>query len=232
MLIIKAHLPTKNLPIRRVLAKLFQSFVYSTLDDSEHNGYKHPNGKVFKSMNFKIAYIENTLHIKYSALNKEHEKNIAQTILFKGLKLGAIHIAQTELSLEQKVYTIRSPLTVGGFVSAAIKDGENSKKKIYLEPKSDTFQKILHNNTLEKYEALFGKPYEGKLAIKLIQQKPRERLFHYSKGVFKAWYGVYEIEASEAMLQMILDTGMGANCMKGAGFLEVVKPQSYLLPNS
>lgn len=226
MLTITAKLPTKNLPIRRVLAKLLQSFIYHSLDNAEHDGYKHPSGKVFKSMNFKIAYVENALHIKYSAMNKEHEKTIAQKILFDGLKLGEIHIAQTELSLEQKIHTLSSPLTVGGFVSAAIKDGENSKKKIYLEPKSDKFQEILHNNTLEKYEALFGKPYEGKLAIKLIQQKPRERLFHYSKGVFKAWYAVYEIEASEAMLQMILDTGMGANCMKGAGFLEVVKSKS------
>ena len=54
MLIITARLPTKNLPIRRVLAKLFQSFVYNQLDPKEHAGYKHPNGKVFKSMNFKI----------------------------------------------------------------------------------------------------------------------------------------------------------------------------------
>lgn len=223
MLTITAKLPTKNLPIRRVLAKLFQSFIYHSLDNAEHDGYKHASGKVFKSMNFKIAYIENELHIKYSALDKKNEETLAKKILFEGLKLGEIHIAQTELSLQQKTYKITSPLKVGGFVSAAIKDGPNSKKKIYLEPQSDKFQEILHNNTLEKYEALFGKPYEGTLTIKLIQQKPRERLFHYSKGVIKAWYGVYEIDASEAMLQMILDTGMGANCMKGVGFVEVVK---------
>jgi CRISPR/Cas system endoribonuclease Cas6 (RAMP superfamily) len=39
----------------------------------------------------------------------------------------------------------------------------------------------------------------------------------------KAWYGVYEITANADMLGMILDTGMGANCMKGLGFLEGVK---------
>ena len=58
MLIISAKLPTKNLPIRRVLPKLFQSFIYKSLDDKEHQGYTHPNGKVFKSMNFKINYMK------------------------------------------------------------------------------------------------------------------------------------------------------------------------------
>ncbi len=223
MLTIKAKLPTKNLPIRRVLAKLFQSFIYHTLDNREHDGYKHPNGKVFKAMNFKIAYIDNEIHIKFVALDKENEKILAQTILLKGLKLGEIHIAQTELSLSDRHYKLQSPMRVGGFVCTNIKDGKLSKKKIYLEPKSDKFQEIIYRNTLEKYEALFGKAYRGELKIKLINQKPKERIFHYSKGLMKAWYGAYEIEADTDMLEMILDTGMGANCMKGVGFLEVVK---------
>lgn len=222
MLIIKAKLPTKNLPIRKVLSKLFQSFIYHTLDNKEHDGYKHANGKVFKAMNFKIIYIDNEIHINYVALEKENEKIIAQKILLEGLKLGEIHIAQTELSLINRHEEQDKSIRVGGFVCANIKDG-TSNKKIYLEPKSHKFQEIVYNNTLEKYEAFFKKSYEGELKIKLINQKPRERIFHYSKGVMKAWYGVYEINGDEDILAMILDTGMGANCMKGLGFLEGVK---------
>lgn len=225
MLDIKATLPSKNLPIRRVLAKLFQSFIYHTLDNKEHEGYQHSNGKVFKAMNFKIAYIENEIHIKFVALESENEKILAQKILLEGLKLGEIHITQVSLSLSQRHRKRQLPLKIGGFISANIKDGKSSKK-IYLEPKSAKFQEIVHNNTLQKYEALFGKPYEGSLSIKLINQKPRERVFHYSKGVMKAWYGVYEIEGNEDILRMILDTGIGANCMKGLGFVEVVKLES------
>jgi len=109
MLIIKATLPTKNLPIRRVLAKLFQSFVYHSLDNKEHTGYKHPNGKVFKAMNFRIVYTEN-------------EKTIATKILLDGLKLGEIHISQTELSLQNRHETKRQEIKVGCFVTCAIKD--------------------------------------------------------------------------------------------------------------
>lgn len=221
MLIIKAKLPTRNLPIRRVLAKLFQSYIYTILDDREHAGYTHSNGKVFKAMNFKIAYIKDEIHIKFVAIDKENEKTLAQNILLEGLKLGEIHISQTELSLIDRHQEQRTSIIVGGFICGAIKDGTSSKK-IYLEPKSHKFQEIVYNNTLQKYEALFSKPYGGTLKITIINQKPRERLFHYSKGVMKAWYGVYEIEAETDILDMILDSGMGANCMKGLGFVEVI----------
>jgi len=222
MLTVQATLPTKNLPIRRVLAKLFQSFIYHSLDNKEHTGYKHPNGKVFKAMNFRIAYKDNDILIKFVAMDKENEKTIATKILLEGLKLGEIHISQTELSLQNRHQEKRQKITVGGFVSTAIKDGTSSKK-IYLEPKSHKFQEILYNNTLQKYEALFSKAYIGELKITLITQKPKEKLFHYSRGAIKAWYGVYEIEASTEMLDMILDTGMGGDCMKGLGFVELIK---------
>ncbi|SFV60281.1 CRISPR repeat RNA endoribonuclease Cas6 [hydrothermal vent metagenome] len=173
-------------------------------------------------MNFKIAYIENEIHIKYVALDKENEKQLAQYMLMNNLKLGEIHLTNTSISIVERNSKIKSPMRVGGFVSANIKDGKSSKK-IYLEPKSHKFQEIIYNSTLQKYEALFKKPYEGELKIKLIEQKPKERIFHYSKGVMKAWFGVYEIEANGDMLEMILDTGMGAKCMQGLGFLELVK---------
>jgi len=221
MLEVTAKLPTKKLLIRRVLPKLFQSFIYTSLDNKEHSGYKHPNGKIFKAMNFKIDNFEDEINIKYVALDKENEKRVAQKILLDGLKLGEIHIARTDITLSERSSQIGKSIKVGGFVSAAIKDGRFSKKKIYLEPRSDKFQEIIHNNTLEKYQVLFGKPYEGQLTINLINQKPKERLFHYSRGTIKAWYGAYEIVADRDMLEMILDTGMGANCMKGIGFLEL-----------
>ncbi len=223
MLTIKTKLPTKNLPIRRVIAKLFQSYIYTALDDREHRGYKHPNGKVFKSMNFKIAYIENEIHAKFVALDKENEKRLAEYMLYNSLKLGEIHLTNTSVGITERNSKINSPIKVAGFINANIKDGKHSKKKIDLEPKSDKFQEIIHQNTIEKYEALFGKKYSGELKIKLIEQKPRERIFHYSKGVIKAWFGVYKIEGDKDILRMILDTGMGANCMKGLGFVELIK---------
>ena len=222
MLSIKTELPTDNLPIKKVLSKLFQSYIYTALDDREHEGYRHPNGKVFKSMNFKVAYRGNEIRAKYVALNPENERRLAQYILKNSLKLGEINLTRTVISILERNSRIKSPMRVGGFVSIHIKDRNNSKRKIYLEPKSAKFQEIIHRNTIEKYEALFGKKYQGELKIRVIDQKPHAKIFYYSKGVIKAWYGVYEIEADEDMLRMILDTGMGSNAMKGVGFVELV----------
>ncbi len=221
MVKIKATLPTKNLPIKRVMAKLFQSFVYRKLDDSEHEGYTHSNGKVFKAMNFKMHYHDNVIEIDYAALDKENEKKIAMAVLLEGLKLGEVHIVDTEVSLENRHDTHMCSIKVGGFVCAAIKDGK-SRKKIYLEPKSHKFQEIVYNNTVQKYEALFGKSYEGKLTINVIRQKLHPRIFFYQKGVIKSWYGEYEIEADSDMLGMVLDTGIGAHAMQGMGFVKFV----------
>jgi len=225
MLTIKTKLPTKNLPIRRVIAKLFQSYIYTALDDKEHEGYKHPNGKVFKSMNFKIAYIEDEIHAKYVALDIENEKRVVEYILKNSLKLGEIHLTNTSVGITERNSKIKSPMRVGGFVSLNRKESPTSKRKIDLAPSEDDFLQKLYTNTIHKYEALFSKRYEGELKIKLIEQKPRERTFHYSKGAIKAWFAVYEIEANEDILRMILDTGMGANCMKGVGFVELMKPK-------
>ncbi len=222
MLIVKARLPVQNLPIRKVLAKLFQAFIYSKLDSKEHEGYKHPNGKVFKSMNFKINYFQNEITIKYSALDKANEQKIAMAIISDGLKLGEIHIADIEISLLDRKSALSNPLIVKGFVVGAIKDGD-SNKKIYLEPKSNKFQEILKNHTLQKYEALFNKKYEGEFDMKLLHQSPKPRTFFYQKAPIKAWHGVYEIRGNNDILEMILDTGLGANAMQGLGFVEVVE---------
>lgn len=221
MLEINARLPVKNLPIRRVLPKLFQSYVYKQLPEKEHRGYQHPSGKLFKSMNFMIAYRDYDLVIKYVALNKEHEKRIAQAVLLDGLKLGEIHIAGTELSLRNRHTKVSEKISAKGYVAAAIKDGK-SNKKIYLEPRTHKFQEIIRNHTLQKYEALFGKSYTGVLEIKLLHQAKRARRFFYNKGAIEVWHGVYEIEAEEEMLKLILDTGIGAHAMQGVGFVEVV----------
>ncbi len=221
MLLIKATLPTTKLKINRVLSKLFQSYVYAHIDDKEHDGYTHKSGKKFKAMNFSIVYEKNEILIKYTALNKDNEKDVAMAILSEGLKLGEIDIVNCEVSLKKRDKDLDDKIKVAGYIAAAIKDG-NSNKKIYLEPKSQKFQQIIKNHTLQKYETLFGTPYEKELKIKVLKQYKHPKTFFYNKGVMKSWHGIYEIEADKKMLGLILDTGIGAHAMQGVGFVEVV----------
>lgn len=80
MLKICSTIPTKNLPIKKVLAKLTQSFIYTQLDDKEHDGYRHSSGKLFKALNFRLNYYDYALTIEFTSLKPEHEMIVA---LFK-----------------------------------------------------------------------------------------------------------------------------------------------------
>jgi len=222
MLVINAKTPTFNLPIKKVLPKLFQSFVYKAIDEKqEHDGYKHPNGKLFKSMNFKIIYKGNDLLIYYTALNKEHEEKVAKKIIYDGLKLGEIHIASVEISFKRREI-LENFIRVGGFVVATIKDGKTSKK-ISLEPRTEKFQEIVKNHTIQKYEALFKKPYKEEFYFKTVNQKFYPRIFFAEKLAIRNWYGIYDIKASQDMINLILNTGLGAYSMQGCGFLDIIK---------
>ncbi|RUM66257.1 MAG: CRISPR-associated protein Cas6, partial [Sulfurimonas sp.] len=84
MLIITARTATSKLKIRKVMSRLFQSFIYSVIGEKEHTGYQHSSGKVFKSTAFRIRYFDHEFTIEFTALNKEYEKQLAMAILQDG----------------------------------------------------------------------------------------------------------------------------------------------------
>ena len=219
MLHIQARTPVSNLPIKRVMSKLFQSFIYSHLPQKEHQGYAHPNGKVFKSSVFQIHYDRNTISIDFRSLEKEYEQDLAMAILKHGLKLGEVHLSETTVQLTQESDP-DSVMNAQGFVCAAIKN-DLTKKKIFLEPGDYRHTQIITTNALQKYEALFGEPYEGDLRITPLWQSFKPHTFWYEKTPYTAWKARYKIEATPKMLRLIRDTGLGSGTMKNLGFLEL-----------
>jgi len=220
MLSIVARTATSKLKIRKVMSRLFQSYVYSVIGEAEHTGYRHATGKVFKSTAFRIRYWDNRFEIEFTALNKEHEKQLAMDILQNGLKLGAVHFADTTVSLANR-HTQESTLHVKGFVVAAVKN-PLTHKKVYLQPGDPKHNEIITNHSLQKYETLLGKPYNGVLEISVAWQGDREKKFYYESGPVMTWPARYKIRAESEMLNLLLDTSLGGESMKGIGFLEVV----------
>jgi len=221
MLSIVARTATSKLKIRKVMSRLFQSYVYSVIGEAEHKGYQHPSGKVFKATAFRIRYWDNRFEIEFTALNKEHEKQLAMDILQNGMKLGAVHFADTTVSIADR-HTQKSTLHVKGFVVGAIKNAATNQK-VYLQPGDTKHNDIITNHSLQKFETLFAKAYDGTLNIKVLWQAPKFKRFFYEKGSVDVWMADYEITAEPAMLNLLLDTGLGAESMKGLGFLEIVQ---------
>jgi CRISPR-associated endoribonuclease Cas6 len=216
-----ARTATDKLKIKRAMSRLFQAFVYSVLPEKEHSGYKHATGKVFKSTNFRIRYFNNRFEINFTAFNKEYEKILAMAVLKDGLKLGEVHFADTTVSIVDR-HTEASSMMVRGFVCAAIKNSVTGKK-IFLEPGVEKHNAIIIKHSLQKYEALLGRVYEGELNIEVLRQQPDGRIFYYDKTPYKTWMATYRISAEVEMLNMLLDTGLGGDSMKNLGFLEVEK---------
>lgn len=203
------------------MSRLFQAFVYSILPEKEHSGYKHFTGKMLKSTNFRIRYFDNHFEIDFTALDKAYEKDLAMAILRDGLKLGEVHFADTTVSITDR-HTQASNMTVRGFVCAAIKNNVTGKK-IFLEPGEEKHNTIITNHSLQKFEALLDRKYEGELKIEVLNQQSEGRIFYYDKTPYKAWMATYRISAEPEMLQLLLDTGLGGDSMKNLGFLEVEK---------
>ena len=219
MLNIIARSATDKLKIRRSMSRLFQAFIYSIIPSKEHQGYKHTSGKIFKSTNFRIRYFDSRFEIDFTSRNKEYEKTVAMQILKEGLKLGAVHFADTTVSIVER-HTDKRELIASGFVCAAIKNNVTGKK-IFLEPGEAKHNTIITNHSLQKYETLTGKAYEGDLKIDVLKQQDEGRFFYYGNTPYKAWFATYRITAEVEMIDLLLDTGLGGDSMKNLGFLEL-----------
>jgi CRISPR-associated endoribonuclease Cas6 len=218
MLRVTARTPTRDLPVGRVLSRLFQSFVYHHLPPAEHAGFTHSSGKLFKSTNFRIDYKEEKIEIAFRALRKEYEQQLAMAILKEGMRLGAIHISDVRVGLIEESEP-QERMVATGYVCAALKN-RLTGKKIFLEPADPRHTRIVTNNALQKYETFFGRSPK-KLAIEPVWQSPRPKTFWYEKTPYVAWEAKYRIDSEPGMCRLLRDTGLGSDTMKGLGFLEV-----------
>ena len=222
MLKIVAQIPTKNLPIKRSMSKLFQSFLYTHLPQKEHDGYTSKSGKTFKYMNFFITYKENSFEIFFTSLDEDYEQMIALEILKNGLKLGEVHISSSSVEIVKRdVEDDINEIEAQGYICASIKN-PLTKRKIFLEPGDKRHTEIITNHSLEKYETLLGSTYEKDFLITPLWQSYKAFTFWYEKTPYIAWKARYKIQADSSMINLLLKTGLGGDSMKNMGFLEVV----------
>ncbi|NLK66345.1 MAG: CRISPR-associated protein Cas6 [Campylobacteraceae bacterium] len=223
MLIIKSRVPSKNLQIYKGLSQLIQGFLYSNLPAKEHVGYRHSSGKVFRKTNFCFSYFDGNLEIKFTALEKELEEQLAINVLKNGLKLGEIHLLDTAINLSEH-RTEKTEAKLKGYAACNVKGFLD--KKVFLEPIDSRHLEIMTTNLLQKYETFYGSSYNGELEIELLWQDfERFRKFYYgnNKNYMKAWLGIWSMKADNELINLALSTGLGSGVMSyGCGFMEEV----------
>lgn len=222
MLQIISRLPASNLPICKSIAVLIQGFIYSNLPSFEHDGYRHKSGKVFKKMNFDYKIDKNILYIRFTSYERNYEELIAHAILKNGLKLGEIHLSDTQISIKQHQISKNNAI-LKGFVACAVKGLLGNK--VYLEAQDSRHLEMLKINILQRYETLKNEQYQGEFELNLLWQELNSKSFYYgnNKTPYRANLAKWKIKATPNLINLVLDTGAGSGCMNvGVGFLEVV----------
>ncbi len=222
MLTAKLCVTTPNLLIRQSLNELVQAAIYKHLPSEEHDGHSAANGKKFKKSVFQAIYSGSEININFSSLDKSHEEALAKAILKGDFYLGAIHIANTQVSLQLKnVAESVNTIEVDGYVCVHIKDAFN--KRLYIEPRDSRFAQIVTKNAIEKYEALLGEPFCDKLEIKTLWQDKKPTIIFYKAAKHETYKARYLLNAPAKMLNFILDTGLGSKIMQGCGWVNMIK---------
>jgi len=90
----------------------------------------------------------------------------------------------------------------------------------YLSPHEEEFYKLLVDNIRRKYTLVYGKPPEGDIEIKPVKVSERDFKKIVFKGkLIKAWSGIFEIKAPKEVINLVLESGLGAKNSAGFGMV-------------
>lgn len=82
----------------------------------------------------------------------------------------------------------------------------------------DTFKGIIEGNLVSKYNAVYGKPYEGRLAIEI--NRPRDVVLHWSEKIsVRGVIGLFRLDCSDELLTFAHAVGLGSKNSIGFGCL-------------
>lgn len=214
-----------GLKIHQSLNEIIQGAIYSHLPPQEHEGYKNPQGRIYKSFCLSSRYFqkEGVIRIGFASFFPEHEQAIAKAVLFQTFRVGGVVCHCSQVSIESNEPEKKSEsLEVEGDVVAHIKDG-SSNRPIWLEPRHKKFQEIITSNLRDKYSVLTGKAYEDLLQIETLWQHPKRMHKWYKNQKIEFHPARYKITTDGEMQRFILGTGMGAKVAQGFGLVQEVR---------
>jgi CRISPR-associated endoribonuclease Cas6 len=225
MVIFKAEI-TENLPVFDVLSRLFQGFIYRNIAPYEHDGFKHSSGKVFKSSAFRIEYPKDssTIKILFTSLLPETEEKFVKYINSYGMELGNIRLHNQELDVRRRAWR-SNEIIFWGDILLTVKD-ENGQKR-FLEPKEERFLENLKRQSFQKFETLLRKEYWGDWEIEVLKQSEHKTKLYYNKKPYFTWSAKYRLKADNEMINLLLNTGVGSQTMKGFGVVRVERDNFF-----
>ena len=163
------------------------------------------------------------MRIRFTSYEPEFEKIIALAVLKDGLNLGELCLCDTTVAVSEH-RTTQSKARLQGCVICSVQGLLGHK--VFLEPQDSRHLEMMKTNALQRFETLTGHRYGGEFELNLLRQDLEKPLYFYygnNQTPAKAWPAVWDIKALPALINTVLDAGVGGGCMNcGAGFLETI----------
>lgn len=214
-----------NLPVN--YNHILQAFIYKSLDD--YSSFLHDFGflkgkKRFKFFVFsrlfgqffrrsgRIEYhapITFYIGTPYESIGKRLVDGIVSRGLLGKLPISRVQIIEPYLSENTILLKTLSPIT-------AYVKGDNGKR-IYLSPEDERFYQLLKKNMEDKYHIVHGEPYVGDMQIQM--ESFEKRVVGFKSGWITAWDGIVRVRASQDMIKLMLESGLGSKNSQGFGMV-------------
>lgn len=224
--------------------QMLQGFIYNQIEDETFSRFLHEEGYVYGKRHFKLFSFSRLMG---QAIVNRKQKTIifkkqvswqvssclpkfihefGQSLLMKdslhfmGQPVIIEELHYKPLTIEKSTCTIRmlSPITIHStYVSI---DGKKTTQ--FFAPHDPAFAHLINENLAKKYKAYYGKEMEGRLEIKPVQVKKRDKVITRFKGfIIEAWNGVYALQGDPKILTFACTAGIGGRNSNGFGLPEI-----------
>ena len=219
---------------------IVQAFIYNNIDDKLatflHDGGYLANGRSFKLFCFSriLGKVKKEndkfnfgreIEISVSSPIDKFCKSIANNMLLnEDLFLGQNKIKTEQIQINNQIVDKNEIIvdTLSGIVaySTFIKP-DDSKYTCYFMPKEPDFDRLITDNLIRKYKALYDKSVDGNIEIVPLNT-PTQNITYYKKTIVKGASGKFLIKGDKSLLQIGLDAGFGSKNSQGFGCVKIL----------
>lgn len=219
-----------------------QGFIYKNID-KELADFLHSEGYIKDGRTFKLFTFSRILNrgkIQGDKFNFGKEiqfivsstlenfcKSIANTMLqSERLYLGAnnitidgIEIINNKVEKDEAVFSTLSPIVA---YSTFIK-GDGNKYTCYFQPHERDFKRIVSENLIRKYNALYDEDLAFQDGIEIeAMGSTKMNIVYYKNFLIKGATGKFKVKGDKKLLQMAVNVGLGSKNSQGFGCVELV----------
>ena len=222
---------------------LLQAMLLNSIEDEQYRTFIHDEGYHYEKRQFKLFTFsklngkynlfkdkkfidfEQEITLTVSSSQESFIKQLEQGIKGKSLRLGSNELQVTKLIVKEealvgdylKIRTL-SPIVA---YSTTIEAGK--KKTLYYTPKDELFSKVLRENIIKKYKAIYG---EEQLenndfeVLSIATEKYQKSVIYYKNFIINGYSGNYVLLGNPTLIQLALEAGLGGKNAQGFGCIE------------